>query len=111
MNQENKETKCLDISDESFANEVLLSPGLTIVDFWAPWCGPCKSLAPKLDELSHELTDKFTKINTDNNRAVAGQYGVRGLPTIILFKDGVEVERMSGNNSKEFIQAMINNHR
>ncbi|MCB1157777.1 MAG: thioredoxin [Leptospiraceae bacterium] len=69
-----------------------------LVDFWAEWCPPCKMLSPVVEELSKEWKDKLTviKINTDNKPAIAGKYGIRSIPTLILFKDGKEVKRVSG---------------
>ena len=78
------------VSDDSFNNDVLNAEGLVLVDFWAEWCGPCKQIAPALDELDAEMGDQVTvaKVNIDDNPMTPSKYGVRGIPTLILFKDG-----------------------
>ena len=77
-------------TDDDFEKEVLASKKLVLVDFWAEWCGPCKQIAPILDELSNELKDtlKVIKVNIDDNPETPTKYGVRSIPTLILFKDG-----------------------
>ena len=79
-----------EVSDDSFHNEVLNADRPVLVDFWAEWCGPCKQIAPALDELDAEMGDQVTvaKINIDDNPMTPSKYGVRGIPTLILFKDG-----------------------
>ncbi len=78
------------VTDASFETDVLNASGAVLVDFWAEWCGPCKQLAPALDDVAKELGDKitFTKVNIDENPGTPGKYGVRGIPTLIIFKDG-----------------------
>ena len=78
------------ITDASFESDVLKAPGPVLVDFWAEWCGPCKMIAPALEDLANDYGDKVTvaKLNIDENPKTPGQYGVRGIPTLMLFKDG-----------------------
>ena len=102
-------SNAIDITDESFDNEVLNSQQVTVVDFWAPWCGPCRKLSPMLDEIATELGDsvKFVKINADTNLETAKKYSVSGLPTILIFKDGEEKERLVGMMPKTSIISKI----
>jgi thioredoxin 1 len=78
------------VTDASFETDVLKAPGPVLVDFWAEWCGPCKQIAPTLDELAKELAGKITiaKVNVDENPNTPSKYGVRGIPTLMVFKDG-----------------------
>lgn len=86
------------VTDESFATDVLAAKGTVLVDFWAEWCGPCRAIAPALEEIGAEFADKLTiaKVNVDENPRTPNDYRVRGIPTLVLFKDGVEQKRMSG---------------
>ncbi len=99
------------VTDSSFEEEVLNSDKLVLVDFWAEWCGPCRALAPKLEELSNEMSEvKIVKVNTDENKESPAKYGVRGIPTMILFKNGQEVDQVVGNQPIDNIKAMIEKH-
>lgn len=100
------------ISDSQFEEVVLKSNKLVLVDFWAEWCGPCRGLAPKLEEIATEMPDKVSvmKVNVDENRDYAMKYGVRGIPTMILFKAGQQVEQISGNVAKDLIVNAVNKH-
>lgn len=90
------------ISDAEFQNEVLGANGPVIVDFWAEWCGPCKALSPIVDEVSREMEGKvkMVKVNIDENPQSPTQYGVRGIPTLIAFKDGKILDTKIGGMSK-----------
>ena len=96
-------------SDSGFEADVLQSTVPVLVDFWAEWCGPCKSLAPKLEEIAGEMGAKvkIVKLDIDSNREITEKFGVRGIPTLILFKGGQQVNHMVGNRSKEEIVNFI----
>lgn len=86
------------VTDGSFETDVIGSSKPVLVDFWAEWCGPCKQIAPALDEISQELGDQIdiAKINIDENPQVPGKYGVRGIPTLLIFQDGQVVAQKVG---------------
>lgn len=100
----------LEITKENFEKEVLKSEKLAVVDFWAPWCVPCKVLAPTVKEIDEELKGriKVGKSNVDENPELATELSVLNIPTLVLFKDGKEAGRMIGINSKEAILGKIN---
>lgn len=98
------------ITDDTFKNEI--SNGLVLVDFWAPWCGPCKMIAPVLEEINEEMGDqvKIAKLNVDDNQVTTAEFGVMSIPTLLLFKDGEVVEKVIGFQPKENLVEVITNH-
>ena len=101
------------VTDQSFQADVLGADKPVLVDFWAEWCGPCRMIAPALEEISAELGDKvqIVKLNIDENPEVPGKYGVRGIPTMILFKDGQPAATKVGAEPKSRIQAWLEDAR
>jgi thioredoxin 1 len=96
-------------TDETFEAEVLKHPGAVLVDFWAEWCGPCKALGPVLDGLAGEYQDKLkvVKVNVDESPNSPQQYKVRGIPTMIFFRNGELVDQLVGNQPREAIKGVI----
>ena len=101
-----------EVTDQDFEAQVLNSNKPVLVDFWAPWCAPCRMLAPTVEAVaqSFEQTASVVKLNVDDNPAVSQRYGIKGIPTLILFKNGKEEERVVGATSKEAISRMIDKH-
>lgn len=97
------------VTDTSFESEVLQSKTPVLVDFWAEWCGPCKMLAPILDELATELEGrvKIAKVNIDHHQGLATQHGIRAIPTLLLFKEGQVVDQIVGMRSKRDLKSAI----
>ncbi len=87
-----------------------LDDQLTIVDIWAPWCGPCRTLTPIIERVSNEKSVKLLKVNADDSRDLASSFEVRGIPTVIFFKEGHEVERVVGLNSDSIYNEIIEKH-
>ncbi|MGF1727447.1 thioredoxin TrxA [Photobacterium nomapromontoriensis] len=105
--------KIVQLTDESFDSDVINAAGPVLVDFWAEWCGPCKMIAPILDEIADEYEGKLTigKLNIDANADTPPKFGIRGIPTLLLFKDGnvaaTKVGALSKGQLKEFLNANL----
>lgn len=97
------------VSDTSFSEDVLKSDKPVLVDYWAAWCGPCKAIAPILDEIAEQYGDRVTiaKLNVDENPETAAKFGIRGIPTLMLFKDGQPTETKVGALSKTQLQEFL----
>jgi thioredoxin 1 len=100
------------VTDASFGSDVLQSDKPVLVDYWAEWCGPCKMIAPILDEVSKDYGERVqvAKMNVDENRDVPGQFGIRGIPTLMLFKGGKVVGTMVGAHPKAKYTAFLDGH-
>jgi thioredoxin 1 len=98
-----------EVTDNSFEQEVLKAPKPVLVDFWAPWCGPCRMVAPIVDELAEEYDGKveFVKLNTDDNPNTAIKYGIRSIPTLLVFKDGQPVGQIIGARPKSDLKKRL----
>ena len=107
--KEQEEKMAVQVNDKNFAAEVLNSDIPVLVDFWATWCGPCRSIAPIVEQLAEDFNGrvKVTKLNVDENPATPGQYGVRGIPTIILFKEGKVIDQIVGAVPKARLVTLI----
>ncbi|QTA84536.1 thioredoxin [Desulfonema magnum] len=101
----------VEINDSSFDKEVLEAGIPVVVDFWAPWCGPCKAIGPMVEELAADFGDKikFAKCNVDDNPVSPGKYEIRAIPTLIFFKDGKDVEKITGMVAKSKLEDSLNN--
>jgi thioredoxin 1 len=104
--------KVAEVGDQNFETEVLNSPVPVLVDFWAAWCAPCRMLAPVVEAIAeqYEGQAKIVKLNVDENTLTSGKYNIKGIPTLLLFKDGVIMEQIVGNTTKGTISKMIDNH-
>ena len=103
------EIKVVELTDETFTSEIEDADGLTVVDFWAPWCGPCRMVAPVIQELADEYAGevRFAKVNVDEAQATAGAYGIRSIPTIGFFRDGEAVGAVVGAYPKDALRQVI----
>jgi len=100
--------KYIELTNDNFESTV--AEGVTMVDFWAPWCGPCRMIAPVVEELAEEFDGKakICKVNTDEEQEIAAKHGIRSIPTILFFKDGEIVDQMVGAASKDVFAEKIN---
>jgi thioredoxin 1 len=104
--------KIAEVGDQTFEAEVLKSATPVLVDFWAAWCAPCRMLSPVVEAIAekYEGKAKVVKLNVDENTATSSKYNIKGIPTLLLFKDGVIKEQIVGNTTKDTISKMIDNH-
>ena len=100
----------IEFNDQNFDSEVLESKTPVLVDFWAVWCGPCKAIAPIIEEIANDFNGKVSvgKVDVDNNNQVAMKYGIRSIPTLLLFNNGEVVDQVIGNVGKESVESMLN---
>ena len=97
-----------DVTDTTFQSEVLESETPVLVDFWAPWCGPCRVVAPVLEEIASEREDlRVVKLNVDDNQQTAAQFGILAIPTMVLFRNGAEAKRIQGAMPKKRLEAEL----
>jgi thioredoxin 1 len=104
--------KVPEVGDQNFDMEVLKAGMPVLVDFWAAWCAPCRMLAPVVEAIADKYQGKakVVKLNVDENTLTSGKYNIKGIPTLLLFKDGVIKEQIVGNTTKDTISKMIDNH-
>ena len=95
------------VNESAFDRHILNHKGIVLVDFWAPWCGPCKTLGPILDNVSTKVSQKIVKVNVDEESNLANKYKIRSIPTMIVFKDGKVAKQMLGFRSKEQLLSEI----
>ena len=98
----------IEVTDDSFQAEVMESETPILVDFWAPWCGPCRAIAPLLEEIAEGRDDvRIVKLNVDENMQTAAQYGILAIPTMILFRNGAEATRIQGAQPRKRLEAQL----
>jgi thioredoxin 1 len=111
-NEEKVMSNVMQFDGKNFDNEVLMSDVPVVVDFWAPWCGPCKMIGPVIEELAGDYDGraKVGKVNVDDNQQLAAQFGIRGIPTVMVFKGGRPVESLVGLQQKNDLAAAVDKH-
>ena len=104
--------KVAEVGDQNFETEVLNALVPVLVDFWAAWCAPCRMLAPVVEAIAEKYDGKakVVKLNVDENTLTSGRYNIKGIPTLLLFKDGIIKEQIVGNTTKDTVSRMIENH-
>jgi len=102
----------IEVSEGSFQAEVLNSEKPVLVDFWAPWCGPCRMIAPVIEKLAEKMDSqvKFAKLNTDENQQITMKYRIMAIPSLLVFKNGTEVERAVGVSGQDHLEKMLLKH-
>ena len=102
----------IEFNDSNFDSEVVKSDEPVLVDFWAEWCGPCKMIAPSVEKISEEYSDKLKvgKLDVDSNPNISSTFGIRSIPTLLIFKNGAPVDQIVGAVSKEVIASKVDNH-
>ena len=102
----------IELNDSNFDDEVMKSDLPVLVDFWAEWCGPCKMIAPSVEKISEEYSDKLKvgKLDVDSNPNISSTFGIRSIPTLLIFKNGSPVDQIVGAVSKEVISAKVDSH-
>lgn len=102
----------MEITEQNFEEQVLKSGKPVLLDFWAPWCAPCRMIAPTVEAIAKEYAERAVvgKVNVDDNQNIAGRYNIRGIPTLLLFKNGQVQEQVVGATSKDVIAKMIDKH-
>jgi thioredoxin 1 len=104
--------KVSEVGDQNFETEVLNAEVPVLVDFWAAWCAPCRMMAPVVEAIAEKYQGKakVVKLNVDENTLTSGKYNIKGIPTLLLFKDGIIKEQIVGNTTKDMVSRMIENH-
>ena len=103
-------TNVIHVNESAFDRHILNHKGIVLVDFWAPWCGPCKTLGPILDNVSTKVSHKIVKVNVDEESNLANKYKIRSIPTMIVFKDGKAIDTMVGVISEEALISKLNSY-